>query len=260
MENTFVQAFDNIKKAQKHQAKNYNARHKGTPFKVGEKVFKKNMHDAGRKAKMCNKYTGPYQITNISSSGLYFLKDKYSYQLKSLIPPNHLVRYYGVGGFCQSDVKVENCQSDSSDIETGILYQSDDDSTVSQNSSSDKNGCQRTRIYKIDENKNHDSYGISQSQKTIMQSNDSSFSSDESVLEVCSVNDNNNDDYDYDYHNNNPWGDMDGQDVPLDIRDEQADSMSDNSSINSSSSSSSLTVTGVVKGPDVIFSPLTLNI
>ena len=58
--NTFVQASDNIKKAQKHQAKNYNARHKGTPFKVGEKVLKKNMHDAGRKAKMCNKYTGLY--------------------------------------------------------------------------------------------------------------------------------------------------------------------------------------------------------
>ena len=55
--NAFVQASDNIKKAQKHQAKNYNARHKSIPFKVGEKVLKKNMHDAGCKAK-----TGPYQI------------------------------------------------------------------------------------------------------------------------------------------------------------------------------------------------------
>ena len=45
-----------------------------------------------------------------------------------------------------------------------------------------------------------------------MQSIDSPFSSDESVLEVCSVNDNNNydnDDYHDDDHNNNPWGDMD---------------------------------------------------
>ena len=48
--NCFVQASDNIQKAQKHQAKNYNARHKGTPFKVGEKVLKKNMRDAGLKA------------------------------------------------------------------------------------------------------------------------------------------------------------------------------------------------------------------
>ena len=140
--NTSVQASNNIKKAQKHQAKNYNARHKGTPFKVGEKVLKKNMPDAGCKAKMHHKYMGPYQITNISSCGLYFLKDKYSHQLKRPIPPNHLVRYYAVGEFCQSDVKVENCQSDSSDMETSVSYQSDDDSNVSQNSSSD--ACQRT--------------------------------------------------------------------------------------------------------------------
>ena len=92
-----------------------------------------------------------------------------------------------------------------------------------------------------------------------MQSNDSPFSSDESVLKVCSVNDNNHyndDDYHDDHHNNNPWGDMDVRDIPLDIKDEQADTMSNNSSINSSSSSSSPTVTGVKKAPDVIFSPL----
>ena len=129
--NTFVQTSNNIKKAQKHQAKNYSARHKGTPFKVGEKVLKKNMCDAGCKAKMHQKNMGPYQVTNISS-GLYFLKDKYSHQLKRPIPPNHLVRYYGVGGFCQSDVKGENCQSDPSDMETGVSYQSDDDSNVSK--------------------------------------------------------------------------------------------------------------------------------
>ena len=92
--------------AQKHQAKNYNARHKGTHFKVGEKVLKKNMHDAGRKAKMRNKYTGPYQITNIVSSGLYFLKDKYSHQLKRPVPPNHLVKYLGVGGFARNFLSV----------------------------------------------------------------------------------------------------------------------------------------------------------
>ena len=60
--NSGEQVSHNIKKAQKHQAKNYNARHRGTPFK------------------------GLYQITNILSSGLYFLKDKYSHQLKRPIP------------------------------------------------------------------------------------------------------------------------------------------------------------------------------
>ena len=47
-----------------------------------------------------------------------------------------------------------------------------------------------------------------------------------------------------------------GQDIPLDIKDEQADTMSNNSSITNSSSSSLPTVTGIKRGPDVIFSPL----
>ena len=41
--NVFSQTSENIKKAQKHQAKCYNARHSGTLFKVGEKVLKRNM-------------------------------------------------------------------------------------------------------------------------------------------------------------------------------------------------------------------------
>ena len=41
--NVFIQTSQNIKKAQKHQAKCYNTRHSGTPFKIGEKVLKKNM-------------------------------------------------------------------------------------------------------------------------------------------------------------------------------------------------------------------------
>ena len=48
----FTQTSENIKKAQKHQAKCYNARHSGTPFKVGEKVLKRNMGDASCKEKM----------------------------------------------------------------------------------------------------------------------------------------------------------------------------------------------------------------
>ena len=39
--NVFTQTSQNIKKAQKHQRKCYNARHSGTPFKVGEKILKK---------------------------------------------------------------------------------------------------------------------------------------------------------------------------------------------------------------------------
>ena len=118
----------------------------------------------------------------------------------------------------------------------------------------------------MDENRNFDSYPISQEQITIIQSNDRPFSSDESVIEVVSEkhysSHNDSDDVDCkDIDNkNNPWGDMDVQEIPLDIKHEELDGMSNNTSINSSSSSSSSSgsciITGIEKGPDVIFSPL----
>ena len=64
---------------------------------------------------MKNKYTGPYQITSISSNGQYYLK--YSHQLKRPVPANQVMRYYGVGGFCRKSQKidVEICEDHSSD-------------------------------------------------------------------------------------------------------------------------------------------------
>ena len=115
----FSQTSQNIKKAQKHQAKCYNARHCGsTPFKVGEKVLKRNMRAASCKQKMKNKYTGAYQITGISSNGQYYLEDKYSHQLKRPVPANQVMHFYGVGGFCRKTelVYVENCENSSDEI------------------------------------------------------------------------------------------------------------------------------------------------
>ena len=75
------------------------------------------MKDASCKAKMQNKYTGPHQITGISSNGQYYLKDKYSHQLKRPVPANKVVCYHGVGGFCRQSqqVDVENCENHSLD-------------------------------------------------------------------------------------------------------------------------------------------------
>ena len=103
---SFAQASQNIKKAQKHQAKCHNSRHSGSPFKVGDKVLKRNMKDALRIAKLKNNYTGPYIITDISISGLYFIHNNYSHQLNRPIPPNQLVCYYGVDGFYKQKVQT----------------------------------------------------------------------------------------------------------------------------------------------------------
>ena len=145
--NIFTQTSQNIKKAQKHQAKCYNARHSGTPFKIGEKGLKRNMRDASCKQKMRNQYTGPYQITGISFNGQYYLKDKYSHQLKRPVPANQLVWYYGVGGFHRHSqhVDVENCENHSSH-EIGAASDSEsipcDTGIVSDSQSiSDEIGC-----------------------------------------------------------------------------------------------------------------------
>ena len=118
----------------------------------------------------------------------------------------------------------------------------------------------------MDENRKFNSYPISQEQITIIQSNDRPFSSDESFIEVVSEkhysSHNDSDDVDCKAidNKNNPWGDMDIREIPLDIEHEELDGMSDKTSINSSSSSSSSSdsciITGIEKGPDVIFSPL----
>ena len=78
------------------------------------------------------------------------------------------------------------------------------------------------------------------SQITIMQSNDTPFSSDESVLDVGV------DDYVQDNHKMfNPWGDMNVNDIPLDI-DTDTDS----------STKSEPVIVKAEKPADVIFSPL----
>ena len=77
------------------------------------------MKHAACKAKMRNRYIGPFVIIDISLSGLYFLRDKYSHRLKRPVPPNQLVWYYGVGGFCKAKVEAhdEVSSDNSSDVD-----------------------------------------------------------------------------------------------------------------------------------------------
>ena len=83
----------------------------------------------------------------------------------------------------------------------------------------------------MDENRNFDSYPISQEQITIIQSNDRPFSSNESVIEVVSEkhysSHNDSDDVDCDDidNKNKPWGDRHVQEIPLDIKHEELDGM-----------------------------------
>ena len=194
------------------------------------------MRDASHKQKMKNKYTGPYQITGISSNGQYYLKDKYSHQLKRPVPANKLICFYGAGGFSRKPqkVNVKNCENHSLDEnddaasesdsilcqtyksesvqqDNDILSDSDsiqDDMTHAVESDSDSmhntemsdiesmqdsdvdsnvhnNNCQRLRAHcQPNKHKETKKENIVPSQITIMQSNDTPFSSDETVLDV----------------------------------------------------------------------------
>ena len=89
---------------------------------------------------MRNRYTGPYVITDILLSGLYFLRDKYSHKLKRPVPPNQLVQYYGVGGFCKAKVEAyDEVYSDNFlDVDMNIsLHQTETNVGVCHDPSSD---------------------------------------------------------------------------------------------------------------------------
>ena len=106
----FSHAKTKIKKAEKHQAKCYNAQNAGVPFEIRTKVLKKNLKDLQHKAKLLNHFTGPYIIIGKSSTGGYFLCNKYSHALKCPIPQQELVEYFEAfkASSCDSDDDVMN--------------------------------------------------------------------------------------------------------------------------------------------------------
>ena len=69
-------ATKNISKAQAHQGKNYNLRHKGETLKVGDKIMKKNKKAEQTKGdKLGPRWLGPYLITDVHKNGNYTVAD-----------------------------------------------------------------------------------------------------------------------------------------------------------------------------------------
>ena len=65
----------NIEKAQESQCKYYNQKHKNVVFKVGDLVCLRThyLSDKSRKImkKICHKWTGPYEVTEVCSPLTY---------------------------------------------------------------------------------------------------------------------------------------------------------------------------------------------
>ena len=92
-------AAGNIKKAQAHQAKMYNAKHARNDFEVGAKVWKKNplWNTKQISLKKGPVWRGPYEVEGKTPAGNYLLKGvkgKGKGKVRNTaIPPNQLKRY-----------------------------------------------------------------------------------------------------------------------------------------------------------------------
>ena len=103
MENLCQQVLEvaagNIKKAQAHQAKTYNAKHARNDFEVGAKVWKKNplWNTKQKSLKKGPMWRGPYEVEVKIPTGNYLLKSvkgKGKGKVRNTaIPPNQLKRY-----------------------------------------------------------------------------------------------------------------------------------------------------------------------
>ena len=103
MENLHQQVLEvaaaNIKKAQAHQAKTYNAKHARNDFEVGAKVWKKNplWNTKQKSLKKGPMWRGPYEVEGKTPAGNYLLKgvkDKGKGKVRNTaISPNQLKRY-----------------------------------------------------------------------------------------------------------------------------------------------------------------------
>ena len=103
MENLHQQVLEvaagNIKKAQAHQAKTYNAKHTRNDFEVGAKVWKKNplWNTEQKSLKKDPMWRGPYEVEGKTPAGNYLLKGvkgKGKREVRNTaIPSNQLKRY-----------------------------------------------------------------------------------------------------------------------------------------------------------------------
>ena len=178
----FEKASKKIVKAQEIYSKSYNRKHGvGVKFVVGDKVLKRNKWEDGRKSKLRKKYTGPYEVVAISSTGTnFFLKDKYSHFLKRSVPASHLVWLYENKMYktdAKSKVITESqLTTQSSDVDGDI------DSIDSDQSENLTLTCQCTSTPPLVKQHVPKTSTPIKSQIVIMSSTDMPFSSDDSLI------------------------------------------------------------------------------
>ena len=224
----FAKASKSIKKAQKHQAKCYNNRqNKGKPFEISNLWLKCNKHEDSCKAKLKQPYTGPYSIVAKCGASAFYLKDCYGHKLLHSVPTSHLVRFYDKGVYKSDGVSsvIQPTSGDAESEEPGNLF--DTCQRVHSQDSQNKTSTPK---------KNH---GMIPSQLAIISSKELPVSSDESsTMDVG---------YKPMPSPINPWGDMNVDEIPLEIVDHFSDSEQE------------VIITDVIKKASVTFRPLSCD-
>ena len=159
MENLCQQVLEvaagNIKKAQSHQVKTYNAKHARNDFEVGAKMWKKNplWNTKQKSLKKGPMWRGPHEVEGKTQAGNYLpkgVKGKGKGKVRNTaIPPNQLKRYIArsqnIPAKCDDEYASESDGDDDQGppIGTNSPVSSDADSILYADSEDDKGipGC-----------------------------------------------------------------------------------------------------------------------
>ena len=88
------EAAANIVHAQARQAKNYDARHRGTPLSVGDKILHYNTKASQRKGdKLAARWLGPYTIVEVHDNGNLTVQDHFGKVLATRFCSSHVKLY-----------------------------------------------------------------------------------------------------------------------------------------------------------------------
>ena len=206
------------------------------------KVLKWNVrYDKHIGGKLQFRYLGPYSIVSQCVNGNFKLKDCYSHLCKKSIPPGHLVCFYEdklyqvnkkgqLNGEQDTDTVCNSSQEEMSTVPNSTQEDISSDSDSQVEVGYESTSCEGVHVYSNQTNQNHMTSTPIKSQIVIESSQEMLLSSDNSeTIDVVGVD-----------TASNPFGDMDVNDIPIEIVDNFNDE-------------SELTVTKVKPPPVCIF-------
>ena len=211
-------------------------------------VLKRNLKDQSHKCSLHRPFNGPYTITGRTATG-YFLHNRFSHQLVCSVPASQLVQFY--------ENQTYKTNSDNTWFETestgnsnDMSDYSNDDMVFTLSTNCKGQSCQIANIPNFQQTSTpKKSQDTVSSQIVIVSSKELPMSSDESstigVGTECSQ---------PNAGARNPWGDMDINDVPIEIVDDLIFSGDEETTF-----TDELDIIKKSKAPPVMFNLLTLE-